>query len=104
VESQVYPQEVVNERHVDVDARDGLEAVSKNASSRDVCAARRSRGIVWPDTLVGSVARKPCPEMGEATWLCVFDRESQLPAWKNNWPNLAGKLLAPKFKFCAILK
>jgi hypothetical protein len=86
--------EMVNEMQIEPNARDGLvETVSKNVSGRDSCPSRGSRGILWPEVGVGSVARRPCPagaEKGQASWECVAGRDGQ-PYWKHDWPDLSGK-------------
>lgn len=88
------PQEMVDDVQVESSApQDDFETMPKNnASNRDTCPSRRSRGIVWPVTGIGAVARRPCPagtEMGQASWECNLGPNDE-PTWKSQFPDLTG--------------
>ena len=99
IESQISSEEIVNEMPIPVDRDVVDQNLNRNESRFYVCPARRSRGIFWLEVSVGSVGRRPCPngvENGQATWECVSGRDSE-PVWKNNWPDLSGKIFQCKW-------
>lgn len=66
-----------------------LVTITHTASSvrSPYCKKISKRGINWPDTDVGSVAKSPCPgkSTGEARWVCENKRGG---TWKESGPDL----------------
>ena len=65
---------------------------SLGRDSKEHCESKMDRGMFWNYTLVGEVAKQPCPggASGLARWKCVGNEQNNnLPTWYPESPDLS---------------